>query len=182
MVFSDSQIGYATVILASPAPPVYGDSPIGYTTVTLTSPAPATPKFRVSKVVAQGTGTNPKFRVSKVIVQGAVPLSVPAIPDQSSEAYSSTTISVSGSYPPGTSFTWRQISGPPVTFVDNGTNVTFSAPSTMGGAAVVFGVTAVSGGSSSPEVSGQVNVLPHLYWYADPTSGVWKPVTRTTAA
>lgn len=146
--------------------------------VTVQSPH----KLRVSKVTVQGSATNPKFRISRVTGQGAVPLNVPAIPDQSSEAYSAATIAVTGSYPPGTSFTWRQISGPAVTYVDNGTNVTFSAPTTMGGAAVVFGVTATVGAQSSAEVSGQVNVLPHLYWFADPTSGVWKPVTRTTAA
>jgi hypothetical protein len=139
-------------------------------------------KLRVAKVTAQGTATNPKLRVAKVTAQGPVPLNVDPIPDQLVEAYAPSTVQVPnpGNLPPSTTFSWRQISGPPVSFVDNGTFMTFTAPTAMAGTTVVFGVTAFLGAQSSSEVAATVNVLPHLYWVAGSSS--WVPVTRKASA
>lgn len=136
-------------------------------------------KLRVAKVTAQGSATNPKLRVAKVTVQGLLPLDIAPIADQTCEAYGVATVAVAGigNFPPATTFSWRQVSGPPVRFADNGSFITFTAPTTMAGTAVVFGVTAVLGGQSSAEVTGTVNVLPHLYWVAG--AGGWTALTRT---
>jgi len=139
-------------------------------------------KLRVAKVTAQGAGTNPKLRVANVVGRGVAPLLILPIPDQVAEGYAATTVSLpSGStIPPAAVFAWRQISGPVVTFVDNGTNITFSAPTVMAGATLLFGVTPQQGSQTYTEVTAKVNVYPHLFWSA--VGGVWVPLSRKAAA
>lgn len=139
-------------------------------------------KLRVAKVTLQGGATNPKLRVAKVTVQGGVTLIIRPIPDQLVEALATTVITVPGlaNFPAFTTFSWRQMSGPTVTFSDNGSSVSFTAPPAMGGTSVVFGVTAQNGGQSSAEATGTVNVIPHVYWSAGVTA--WIPTTRRATA
>lgn len=138
-------------------------------------------KLRVAKVALQGTATNPKLRVSKVAARGTVPLVIPPVPDQWAEAYAPLTIAVSaGSLPSSTTYTWRQVSGPTVSLVDNGTNAQIVTPSAMLGTTVVLGCTPQVGAQVGDEVTATVNVYPHLFWTA--VGGVWTPVSRKATA
>lgn len=79
------------------------------------------------------------------------------------------------------SYTWRRVSGPAVAFIGTGATITFLAPSGMppGGASVVVGVTATSGGTVSAERTVTITVLPQLRWQLSGTSWVGKrPIVK----
>ena len=62
-------------------------------------------------------------------------------------------------------YTWRLVSGPAVTIVGTGATVTIAAPALVDGATYLIGVTATVAGSTSPEVTCTVVVLPHNEWW-----------------
>jgi len=133
------------------------------------------PKFRWSKATATGTTGAPKFRWSSVRATGSSNLALVPIADTTVDAFTAVTIQVT---PTATSITptgysWRQISGSPVAFSDNGTSITFTAPPSMLGEAIIFGVTAYYNSTASNEVTSITNTVPHLDWYA--TSSGWQP-------
>lgn len=140
------------------------------------------PKLRWAKVLAQGTGTTPKLRWANVLAQGAAPVSLQAFSDQIAEALQSVTLTAvpAATSPTPTGYAWRQVSGQHVTYADNGSSITFTAPPVMGSGALVFGVTALLGGQSSPEATVTINMIPHLYWVASSTG--WTAITRTAVA
>lgn len=139
-------------------------------------------KLRVANVSLSGTGTTPKLRISGVTLTGGVTPSLRQISDQTVEALSTVTITAltGATSPTPSAYSWRQISGPTVTFQDNGSTITYTSPPAMQGAVVVFGVTAFVGAQSSLEVASVTNVIPHIYWTAGSTG--WVALARPVLA
>ncbi len=135
-------------------------------------------KLRVANAVVQGAASAPKLRVANVLIKGAVPLAIQSIPDATWEAFDRARIDVPNpsGFPTGVNFSWRQISGTPVTIADNGTYITFTCPAVLLGDTLTFGVTAHVSGSDSTEQTANIIVPPHLRWQA--TSTGWQPLRR----
>lgn len=78
------------------------------------------------------------------------------------------------------SYTWRQISGPTVSFTGTGGTRSFRAPSAMNGSlapigvTVVIGCTVTAGSTTSPERTVTISVLPQIRWVR--SSGQWLPM------
>lgn len=78
----------------------------------------------------------------------------------------------------GLSWTWRQISGTSVSLSSTSVqNPTFTAPATIAGDALVFGLTVSNGGQNSPEDTVTITVLPQTEWKA--VNGTWTGLTAT---
>jgi hypothetical protein len=140
------------------------------------------PKLRAAKITASGSGRNPVLRVARFGALGGNKPILQPFADRTVEAYDVVTLTALKtplSDVPD-SYAWRQVSGPPTPFSDNGASITFTAPTAVEGAAVVFGVIASLNSQDSLETTATVRALPHLYWVAGASS--WIPLTRTKLA
>lgn len=143
---------------------------------------PAAHKARIVNVKAAGGTTTPKARIANVSIHAAANVTLQPFADQSVTPLDTVTLtSQKGSLSPVPSaYTWRQISGPAVTWVETNGVINFVAPPVIGGGTIVFGCVASLSGVVSPEVTANIAVLPHLYWVAG--SSGWVPLTRTMLA
>lgn len=71
-------------------------------------------------------------------------------------------------------WTWRQVSGPLITFYGSGSTRSFTTPSTWDGGTVVIGVRATLGGVSSAERQIPIEVLPQIVWVRTHANPVWR--------
>jgi len=140
-------------------------------------------KLRLAKVTVSGASATPKFRIARAVASGPVPLALQPIPDTTAEAFDPVTVTavVAPTSPTPTGYSWRQISGPAVTFQDNGVSILFTAPPAMAGATVVFGVTAFVGAQASSEAIVTTVVIPYIYWIAG-SDAVWAVLMKQTLA
>lgn len=136
-------------------------------------------KVRRYRTDVDGTAlTVPKVRIYRTDVDGTAAVLLAPIANQTVEP--ETVVTVSTSITTGQtadSWTWRRISGATVTLTGTGGTRTLRAPSGMPptGASVTLGVTATSGGVTSPEQVTTVTGLPQLEWYWTGTQWVGKP-------
>lgn len=139
-------------------------------------------KIRWANASAAGAGGALKVRWAKASAAGGAPLALRPIPDVSSEALASVTVTalVGATSPTPTGYVWRCISDPTLPFQDNGSSITFTTPAAYNGVTVVFGVVATLGAQSSSEATATINTIPHQYFLAGTTS--WIPLTRTAVA
>lgn len=143
--------------------------------VTGTAPSGG-PKLRVYRAAAVGTlPVSGKLRVYRERIAGTVAVVLAAIPDRTVEPMTSvevTALLTSGT--PGDSYTWRQVSGPTVSFFGTGHTRSFTAPSALDGAVVVLGVRTTVGGTLSPEVLVTINVRPQIVWTRTFSDPAWR--------
>lgn len=155
--------------------------------VQFTGPTAAVPTLRVHRVQFIGTPATTSLRVHGVQFIGSAPVALLPLPDRTAEAFDQVVVTaqVAPTSPTPSGFVWRQIPSkdlngvdvPTVTFQDNGNSITVNAPPLLPGGNVLFGVTALLGASSSPEVVQKVAMVPHLNWTLG-SDGVWKPMMR----
>lgn len=124
------------------------------------------------------------LRIGGITLHGSLGITLGNVSSRVVDPYDtvSTTVSPVVGSPDAASYSWRQISGPPVTLVGTGGTRSFTAPAgPTGGVSqtVVLGVSATSAdGNSSAEVPITVGIRPHtLYELA---GGVWSPRPFTT--
>ena len=138
------------------------------------------PRLRVQQITGTGpVPTKPRLRVLRVLASGIVSLILNPLADRSSvepESRVQMTATVQAGNPD--SWTWRQLSGPPVTLVGSGATIAFTAPSSMSTATVVLGVTASSASVVSAERTVSIQVLPQTLW--NYISGTWRGAPETT--
>jgi len=140
------------------------------------------PKVRWGRSEFEGTApVTPKVRWGRSEFEGVTLLALEPftdLVDVEPETIVTLTANVSAGTPDF--FTWRQISGPTVSFSGSGGTRSFRAPSAMNGSlapipvTVVVGVTATSGSTTSPERTVSVSVLPQTRWYR--SAGQWLPM------
>lgn len=140
-----------------------------------TAPASA-PKGRVFRVAAVGTAPASRVgRVFRAAMSGTASVVVLPIADRTVEPMSTVSLTaVLSSGFAADSYTWRQVSGPTVSFAGTGASRSFTAPSAMAGATVVIGVRATVGGTTSAERTFTVNVLPQIVWMRTNSDPVWR--------
>ena len=132
------------------------------------------PVLRWGRAGTDGTaGSVPKLRWGRAGMTGVGATVLEIIPPQTVEPETIVTVSaplVGGGF--ADSYTWRIVSGVPVSFTTVSTGVrTFRAPSVMppSTAQTVIGVVGVVSGTSTPEVFVTITLLPQLRWYYTPT-------------
>lgn len=151
---------------------------IGSLSASGSAPAP-TGTVRIGSLSVTGTAASrpgATFRVASVGVSGSVtsPVSVQPIAAQTVNPYDTVQVSAFTASGTASSWTWRQISGPPVTLTRSGPTVSFVAPATMVTSTVVLGVTATSAsGATSAEVQASVTTYPHTFYTLK--NGAWTP-------
>lgn len=124
--------------------------------------------LRVYSGSVTGTApTNPKLRVYSGSVSGAAAIVLKPLTDVTVEPLSPVSITATldiGSATP-TSYSWRRISGPTdYAITASGATVTTTAPAALAGTALVLGVTATNGTTTSTEKTVTINVLPQIDW------------------
>lgn len=134
------------------------------------------PKLRVGRAGVDGTAAvTPKLRVGRAGVTGTAAVLVAALAPQTVEP--ETLVSLTASLVGGgsaDSWTWRVVTGMPVSFSGTGASREFIAPSTLppGGGTTVIGVRATVGGTTSPEVTVTITLRPQLSWQYNGTQWV----------
>jgi hypothetical protein len=131
--------------------------------------------LRWGRAGVDGTAeVTPNLRWGRAGVTGTAALSVAVIAAQSVEPETLVTV-VAALVGGGSadSWTWRVVSGQPVSFGGSGNTRTFVAPSLMppGGGTSTLGVIATVGGTSSPERTVIITYLPQTRWQF--VGGVW---------
>jgi hypothetical protein len=149
--------------------------------VTAASPA-APPKLRVYKVSATGTAPSaPKLRVYKVSATGVVAPVLNPLPNLLIEPMTAgntvtATTALGSSVPDG--YSWRVISGGPMTLVGTWDTITFTtpAPPPPNQQVITIGVKATTAGTDSAEQTFTVTVPVQLNWTY--VGGVWTGLKR----
>lgn len=163
---------YRAGLVTPEAPPVgrvYRASAVG------TAPD-AGPQGRVYRAAV--TGTVPASRLGRVFraaIAGTASVVIAAFAPRTVEPMS--TVSLTAALVGGgvaDSYSWRQISGPSVSFTGTGGSRSFPAPSTMAGAVVVLGVQATVGATTSAEATITITVLPQITWNRTHSDPVWR--------
>jgi hypothetical protein len=122
---------------------------------------PATGRLRIGGASFDGTVA--------VILNPLTPATVEPL-----STVSLTAVVAAGSATPD-SYTWRVVSGAPVSLIGTGgATVTFAAPAHENGTYTVIGVKGINGGVQSPEQTVRIDALPQLHWLLDAT-GSWIP-------
>lgn len=129
---------------------------------------------------AQLTGTEPiypKGRVYRAQMTGTAGIGIVPFTDLAVEPLTPLTLTATlaaGSATPS-SYTWRVVSGSPVSIVGTGASVTVTAPACTPGvgsgpiaAFTVIGVRGTSGSVVSPEVTCRIDSPPHQWWQPTP--------------
>ena len=136
-------------------------------------------KIRWGRAELNGTRpVAPKIRWGRAAVTGSASVTLrpfaPQVDVEPQTVITLTAVTFPGSADP-TSYVWRQVSGPAVTFSGSGDTRTFEAPSSMTGGVVVIGVAGVLAGVTGPEQVASITVLPQLSWirHPDVASGAW---------
>lgn len=130
--------------------------------------APAAARLRAHGLALSGTTPAiPKLRIRGLTLAGPAAVVVSALAPQVAEPES--TVTVTGALVGGgvaDSWTFRPISGPSIGLTVAGASATFTAPSTKppSGAVVVVGVTATLDGTTSPERTCTITLLPQVRW------------------
>lgn len=143
---------------------------------------PAAPKGRVHRVAF--TGTTPvvqKGRVHRIAFGGnAAVVMTPDTGERTVEPLTPVVLAMElvGGLTADT-WTWRQVSGPPVTLFGTGGTRTLTAPAAMDGTTVVIGVRASLAGVSSAERLITIAVLPQIMWTRTAADPVWRGVKLT---
>lgn len=131
----------------------------------LTGSAPTGPKMRVYRASVAGVApSSPKLRMYRLGLYGVGAVTITPIAPSTVEPLSTVSLTAVVTSAGSPSFTWRQVSGPPVTLFGAGDTRTFTAPGTMAGAVVVIGVQASVGSTFSTEQVVTVTVLPQVTW------------------
>lgn len=163
---------YRVGLVTPVAPPVgraYRASTVG------TAPADA-PRGRAYRAASTGTVPASRFgRAYRAAVAGTA--SVLLVPFAPRTVEPMSTVLLTAALVGGgvaDSFSWRQISGPTVSFSGSGASRSFPAPSTMAGDVVVVGVQATVGDTTSAEAIITITVLPQLTWIRTHTDPVWR--------
>jgi len=126
-------------------------------------------KLRVGRAGLTGTGSSiPKLRVGRAGLTGTAAVMVNPITPQTVEPEITVTVTATLSGAGSPTWTWRVVSGIPVSFGGSGATRTFVSPSVMPpGGSTVIGVTATVGGTTSPEQTVTITYLPQTSWWYD---------------
>lgn len=140
-----------------------------------TAPA-AAPAARIYRAAVVGTvPATVRGRLYAARIVGTAAVILASIPDRTVEPGSKveiTALLIGGT--PALSYTWRQISGPPVTFTGTGHSRSFTAPSALDGVAIVVGVRATVGGTTSEESAVTITALPQIVWIRTDADPIWR--------
>ena len=132
-------------------------------------------KVRWGRAGLDGTAVvGANLRWGRAGVTGVAAVIVAAIAAQSVEP--ETTVNITAALSGGgaaDSWTWRVVSGQPVSFSGSGASRAFVAPSLMppAGGSSTIGVTATVGGTTSPERTVVITFLPQTRWQF--VGGLW---------
>lgn len=142
---------------------------------SVTGTSPVAGRSRIASVTGAGaTLVRPQSRVGRVSGVGAVAVAVAPLTDLVNVEPGTPVVITAVANAPADSWTWRQVSGQPVTLTPSGGSVMFPAPAALTGASIVLGVRATIAGVTSTERTVTITTLPHgEWWYAG--AGAWKP-------
>jgi hypothetical protein len=180
----------ATVRVASikvtGAPPATKKVRIGSITAMGALPNAAAAKVRVASLSVTGSTAavvaNARLRIADITVVGGAALVLDDISSRFVEPYSTVT-TIASSLSTISAFTWRQISGPSVTFTGSGPTRTFVAPASKDSSTIILGVTGWdTDGNSTPELQVSVYVYPHTLFVRSGSGWAPAPITGVPQA
>ena len=128
-------------------------------------------KLRIARAGLTGTASSvPKLRIAREGLTGVAAVLVNPLTPQTVEPEILVTVTATTPNAGTPTWTWRVVSGLPVSFGGSGATRTFVSPSVMPpGGATVLGVTVTIGGTTSPEQTVTITYLPQTSWWFDGT-------------